>query len=63
MISQELALAGADVIMACRSERRGLEALKRVEGALEEQKRTKGDAAQGSASLELLDLASLDSVR
>jgi len=42
VISQELALAGADVIMACRSEQRGLEALEKVEGVLETEKDKRG---------------------
>lgn len=61
VISKELALQGADVIMACRSEDRGLASLAQVEAVLAEQKRTSDST--GSATLELMDLADLESVR
>src|SRR5438067_12918095 len=49
----ELARHGAHVVMACRDERRGTEALQRL----------RTEAPNASAELSLLDLADLTSVR
>jgi NAD(P)-dependent dehydrogenase (short-subunit alcohol dehydrogenase family) len=51
--SLELARHGAHVVLACRDERRGTEALQRL----------RTDAPEASAELSLLDLADLTSVR